>query len=57
VTAILLDLGLAGEGFAGDSRVGAALKHCLEQVLDDPHKNDPALLRAIVRAFFETGGS
>lgn len=52
VKAIMRDLGLVGSDFAGDQRVGAALKHCLELVLDDPQKNDPSILRAAVRSFF-----
>ena len=46
-------LGLAGPEFAGDERVGKALAHCLEHVLDDPRSNDPATLRAVVRSYFE----
>jgi len=49
-------LGIAGADFAGDARVGKALAHCLEQVLDDPARNDPALLRADVRDYFTRGG-
>jgi len=49
-------LGIAGADFAGDARVGKALAHCLEQVLDDPARNDPALLRADVRDYFARGG-
>jgi len=45
-------LGLAAKDFAGDERVGKALAHCLELVLDDPARNDPAALRAIVREYF-----
>ena len=52
VIAEMRALGLAGPDFAGDARVGKALAHCLEQVLDDPRKNDVAVLRAIVREFF-----
>ena len=52
---IMRELGLAGPDFAGDSRVGAALQHCLEQVLDEPQNNDPATLRRIVRDFLTSG--
>jgi tRNA nucleotidyltransferase (CCA-adding enzyme) len=55
VIAILRELGKAGDDFAGDARVGDALKHALEQVLDDPRKNDHAVLRHIVRSFLSGG--
>lgn len=45
-------LGIVGKDFAGDERVGKALAHCLELVLDEPARNDPAALRAIVREYF-----
>jgi putative nucleotidyltransferase with HDIG domain len=53
---IMRDLGLVGPEFTGDQRVGAALKYCLEQVLDDPQKNDSDVLRAVVRSFFASPG-
>jgi hypothetical protein len=43
---------LVSPEFNGDRRVGEALEHCLEQVLDDPTLNDRETLRALVRAFF-----
>ena len=52
VKAIMVDLGIVDPSFVGDARVGNALKHCLEQVLDDPRKNDPAILNELVRGFF-----
>ena len=55
VIAVMRELKLVGEDYAGDARVGAALKHCLEFVLDDPQKNDAAGLRDIVRNFFVSG--
>jgi tRNA nucleotidyltransferase (CCA-adding enzyme) len=48
-------LGIAGKDFAGDERVGKALACCLEVVLDDPTKNVPAALRAIIREYFAKG--
>ena len=48
-------LGIVGPDFKGDERVGKALAHCLEQVLDDPRRNNPATLRQIVRAYFTAG--
>jgi tRNA nucleotidyltransferase (CCA-adding enzyme) len=56
VKAVMAELGLVGDDFEGDARVGAALKHCLEQVLDDPQKNDRAVLRGIVRDYFASTG-
>ena len=55
VIAVMRELGLVDAGFGGDARVGAALKQCLESVLDDPHKNEPDALRAIVRAGLKAG--
>jgi tRNA nucleotidyltransferase (CCA-adding enzyme) len=52
VIEVLRELRLASDDFAGDARVGAALKHCLEVVLDDPRKNDAATLRRLVREYF-----
>jgi poly(A) polymerase/tRNA nucleotidyltransferase (CCA-adding enzyme) len=51
VIQVMRDLNLVGEGFAGDARVGAVLRHLLECVLEDPAKNEPEQLRAIARAF------
>jgi tRNA nucleotidyltransferase (CCA-adding enzyme) len=56
VIAVLRELGLAGDDFKGDSRVGKVLQWCLEQVLDDPRKNDRAILRGLVRHYLEAGG-
>lgn len=55
VIAVMRELGLAGDDFKGDARVGAVLKHCLEQVLDDPQKNDEETLMRIVRSYFSGG--
>lgn len=52
VKAVMNELGLVDPNFEGDARVGAALRCCLEQVLDDPRKNEAAALREIVRGFF-----
>ena len=56
VIEVMRSLGIAGNDFAGDERVGKALAHCLEMVLDDPSRNEPAVLRSIVREFFAKGG-
>lgn len=52
VIEVMRDLKLVGPDFAGDRRVGEALNHCLEQVLDDPALNERESLRALLRAFF-----
>lgn len=57
VIQIMRELGLAGEDFHGDKRVGAALRMCLEEVLDDPDRNEPETLRGLVRSFFKRSGS
>lgn len=56
VIAVLRELGLVGEEFKGDSRVGKVLQWCLEQVLDDPRKNDRAILRSLARTYLEAAG-
>jgi tRNA nucleotidyltransferase (CCA-adding enzyme) len=48
---IMRELGLVGEDFRGDGRVGAALRMCLEEVLDDPGRNEADTLRSLVRSF------
>jgi len=53
VIEVMREMGLVDASFAGDARVGAALKHCLERVLDDPQLNEPEALRGIVRAHLE----
>jgi len=50
VIAIMRTAGVVGSEYHGDRRIGAALQHALERVLDDPSRNEPAALRAIVRA-------
>ena len=51
VIEVMQELGLVGEGFAGDPRVGAVLRHCLDAVLEDPAQNDPQRLREIARTY------
>jgi putative nucleotidyltransferase with HDIG domain len=51
VMALMRELGLAGEGFRGDARVGAALRACLDAVLEDPGQNTRERLREIARDF------
>jgi len=52
VMAIMVERGLANADFRGDQRVGEALRLCLEEVLDDPGRNEPETLRNVVRGFF-----
>ena len=54
VIGIMRDMGVVGPDFQGDGRVGAALRACLEEVLDDPGRNEPQALRSIVRSFFDS---
>lgn len=51
VIAIMRELGLAGKDFRGDARVGAALRACLDAVLEDPRKNTAPELRKVARDF------
>ena len=53
VIAVMIDLGLATPGFKGDDRVGAALRACLEEVLEDPARNQRDVLLRFVRHFFK----
>jgi tRNA nucleotidyltransferase (CCA-adding enzyme) len=52
IIAIMRESKIVAPDFGGDRRVGDALNHCLEQVLDDPTLNERESLRALVRAFF-----
>src|SRR5579872_101363 len=52
VIAVMREAGIAGPEFRGDARVGAALRACLDAVLEDPGKNTADDLRSIVRDFF-----
>jgi NAD-dependent DNA ligase len=55
VITIMQQLKLVPGDFRGDGRVGAALRHALECVLEDPTKNTPQSLRAIVRDYLKRG--
>ena len=57
VIALMRELGLVGQGFQGDARVGEVLRLCLEQVLDDPQSNDRAVLLSLVRKHLSSAGS
>ncbi|MDQ6768025.1 MAG: HD domain-containing protein [Candidatus Eremiobacteraeota bacterium] len=50
---LMRKLKLVGSDFRGDGRVGAALRHLLECVLEDPAKNTAEQLRAIAREFLQ----
>lgn len=55
VLAHMIERGLARPGFRGDARVGAALHHLLEQVTEQPERNKPETLHALLAQHF--GGS
>jgi tRNA nucleotidyltransferase (CCA-adding enzyme) len=57
IIAIMRDLKLVSPDFNGDRRVGEALEHSLEQVLDDPTLNDRETLRTLVQAFFSSSSA
>jgi len=51
VIAMLIERGLAGPDFRGDSRVGAILHALLEEVLDDPARNEAGFLVAAANRY------
>jgi len=51
VISIMRELGLAGKEFRGDARVGAALRACLDAVLENPKKNTVEDMRKVARDF------
>lgn len=55
VIARMVRLGAAPDGFRGDSRVGAALQYLFEQVTDQPGRNEPQTLTALLDQYL--GGS
>ena len=48
VVEAMIAKGLADENFRGDARVGAALQHLFEQVTEQPGRNQPDTLRALL---------
>lgn len=46
--------GLVQPGFAGDARVGEALRQLFEQVTEQPERNEPGTLRALLDTYLET---
>lgn len=53
---LMIDAGMADPSFRGDARVGAALKHSLELVLENPAANDVATLSAAVVEYLSSVG-
>jgi tRNA nucleotidyltransferase (CCA-adding enzyme) len=51
VIATMVRLGMAPAGFRGDRRVGEALQYLFEQVTEQPERNEPATLRALLEQF------
>jgi tRNA nucleotidyltransferase (CCA-adding enzyme) len=51
IAAALVARGLAAPGFRGDERVGEVLRYLFEQVTDEPDRNDPAQLSALVERY------
>lgn len=57
VIAALVRLGRAPTGFAGDERVGDALRWLFEQVTDEPERNERTLLLQILEQYLERNGA
>lgn len=55
VIAMMVKKGLAAPGFRGDKRVGDALQYLFEQVTEQPGRNEPGTLAALLEQYF--GGS
>ena len=53
----MVALGLAPADFRGDERVGDALRHLLDAVLDDPTKNETSMLRKLAREYLRSGAA
>lgn len=51
VIATMVRIGYAPSGFRGDKRVGDALQYLFEQVTEQPERNEPATLRALLEQF------
>jgi hypothetical protein len=48
VIEMMVRMGLAPPGYRGDRRVGEALQQLFEQVTEQPERNEPATLRALL---------
>jgi len=55
VIALMRELGLAGSDFRGDDRVGVVLQACLEEVLEDPARNERVTLLTSARRVLTKG--
>jgi putative nucleotidyltransferase with HDIG domain len=51
VVETMVRMGLAPPGYRGDRRVGAALQYLFEQVTEQPERNEPATLCALLEQF------
>lgn len=48
VIAVMVQMSMAAPNFRGDERVGEALRFLFEQVTEQPERNEPATLRALL---------
>lgn len=48
----MVGMGIESRGFRGDKRVGDALQYLFEQVTEQPERNEPATLRALLEQYF-----
>ena len=53
VIAAMIRKGLAPPGFAGDARVGEALRQLFEQVTEQPERNEPGTLQTLLEAYLD----
>jgi hypothetical protein len=44
---------LAPPGFAGDARVGEALRQLFEQVTEQPERNEPGTLKTLLETYLD----
>jgi tRNA nucleotidyltransferase (CCA-adding enzyme) len=53
VIAAMVRKGLASQGFAGDARVGEALRELFEQVTEQPERNEPGTLQHLLETYLD----
>jgi tRNA nucleotidyltransferase (CCA-adding enzyme) len=53
VIAAMVRKGLAPQGFAGDTRVGEALRELFEQVTEQPERNEPGTLQRLLETYLD----
>jgi len=53
VIAAMVRKGLAPQGFAGDTRVGEALRELFEQVTEQPERNEPRTLQTLLESYLD----